>query len=75
MLRKLYKAMVLAQAASAANRTAAYLTDRQLQEWGYTRSTFAAEMVAQVQTELDAADKAKVVNAGHQPVAFSQLPA
>jgi len=46
-----------------------------LQEWGYTRSTFAAAMVAQVQTELDAADKAKVVNAGYQPVAFSQLPA
>ncbi len=75
MLRKLYKAMVLAQAASAANRTAAYLTDRQLQDWGYTRGSFAAVMVAQVKAELDAADKAKVVNAGHQPVAFSQLPA
>ena len=75
MLRKIYKAMVLAQSASAANRTAAYLTDRQLQDWGYTRGSFAAVMVAQVKAELDAADKAKVVNAGHQPVAFSQLPA
>ena len=75
MLRKIYKAMVLAQSASAANRTAAYLTDRQLQEWGYTRSTFAAAMVAQFQTELDAADTAKAANADYQPVAFSQLPA
>ena len=75
MLRKIYKAMVLAQSASAANRTAAYLTDRQLLEWGYTRSTFAAEMVAQVKAELDAADTAKAANADYQPVAFSQLPA
>ena len=75
MLRKIFKAMVLAQSASAANRTAAYLTDRQLQDWGYTRSTFAAEMVAQVKAELDAADTAKAANADYQPVAFSQLPA
>ena len=75
MLRKIYKAMVLAQSASAANRTAAYLTDRQLQDWGYTRSTFAAEMVAQVKAELDAADTAKAANADYQPVTFSQLPA
>tara|TARA_B110000971_G_scaffold41592_1_gene40882 strand:+ start:1038 stop:1307 length:270 start_codon:yes stop_codon:yes gene_type:complete len=75
MLRKLYKAMVLAQAASAANRTAAYLTDHQLQDWGYTRSTFAAETVAQIKAELDAVDQAKVTKSGYQSVAFSQLPA
>ena len=75
MLRKIYKAMVLAQSASAANRTVAYLTDRQLQEWGYTRGTFAAETVAQIKAELDAVDQAKVANTGYQSVAFSQLPA
>jgi hypothetical protein len=75
MLRKIYKAMVLAQSASAANRTAAYLTDRQLQDWGYTRGSFAAVMVAQVKAELDAADTAKAANADYEPVAFSQLPA
>ena len=75
MLRKIYKAMVLAQSASAANRTAAYLTDRQLQDWGYTRGSFAAVMVAQVKAELDAADTAKAANADYQPVAFSQLSA
>ena len=75
MLKKIYRAMVLAQAASAANRTAAYLTDHQLQDWGYTRSTFAAETVAQIKAELDAVDQAKVANTGYQSVAFSQLPA
>ena len=75
MLRKIFKAMVLAQSASAANRTAAYLTDRQLQEWGYTRGTFAAETVAKIKAELDAVDQAKVANTGYQSVAFSQLPA
>jgi hypothetical protein len=75
MLRKLYKAMVLAQAASAANRTAAYLTDHQLQDWGYTRGSFAAETVAQIKAELDAVDQAKVTKSGYQSVAFSQLPA
>jgi hypothetical protein len=32
-------------------------------------------MVAQVEAEFDAADKAQAANAGFQPVTFSQLPA
>ncbi|MDA9240426.1 hypothetical protein N9P31_02060 [bacterium] len=75
MLKKIYRAMVLAQASSAANRTAAYLSDHQLNDWGYTRGSFAAAMVAQVEAEFDAADKAQAANAGFQPVTFSQLPA
>ena len=67
--------MVLAQASSAANRTAAYLTDHQLQDWGYTRGPFAAFMVAQVKADFDTADQAKAANAGYQPVTFSELPA
>ena len=67
--------MVLAQASSAANRTAAYLTDHQLQDWGYTRGPFAAVMVAQVKADFDAADKAHAANVGFQPIAFSELPA
>jgi|TARA_B110000305_G_scaffold4043_1_gene3948 hypothetical protein len=67
--------MVLAQASSAANRTAAYLTDHQLQDWGYTRGPFAAVMVAQVKADFDTADQAKAANAGYQPVTFSELPA
>ena len=75
MLKKIYKAMVLAQASSAANRTAAYLSDNQLHDWGYTRGSFAAAMVAQVKADFDAADKAEAANDGFQPVAFSELPA
>ena len=67
--------MVLAQASTAANRTAAYLTDHQLQDWGYTRGPFAAVMVAQVKADFDTADQAKAANAGYQPVTFSELPA
>ena len=67
--------MVLAQASSVANRTAAYLTDHQLQDWGYTRGPFAAVMVAQVKVDFDTADQAKAANAGYQPVTFSELPA
>jgi hypothetical protein len=64
----------LVHASSAANRTAAYLSDHQLNDWGYTRGSFAAAMVAQVEAEFDAADKAQAANAGFQPVTFSQLP-
>jgi hypothetical protein len=75
MLTKIYRAIMLAQASSAANRTAAYLSDHQLNDWGYTRGSFAAAMVAQVKADFDAADKAQAASAGFQPVTFSQLPA
>jgi hypothetical protein len=75
MLTKIYRAIMLAQASSAANRTAAYLSDHQLNDWGYTRGSFAAAMVAQVKADFDAADKAQASSAGFQPVTFSQLPA
>ena len=75
MLTKIYRAIILAQASSAANRTAAYLSDHQLQDWGYTRGSFAAAMVAQVKADFDSADKAQVANDGFQPMPFSELPA
>jgi hypothetical protein len=75
MLTKIYRAIILSQASSAANRTAAYLSDHQLSDWGYTRGSFAAAVVAQVKADFDAADNAQAANAGFQPVAFSELPA
>ena len=75
MLTKIYRAIMLAQASNAANRTAVYFSDYQLNDWGYTRGSFAAAMVAQVEAEFDAADKAQAANAGFQAVAFSELPA
>ena len=75
MLTKIYRAIILAQASSAANRIAAYLSDRQLHDWGYTRGSFAAAMVAQVKADFDVADKARAANVWFQPIAFSKLPA
>jgi len=46
-----------------------------LNDWGYTRGSFAAAMVAQVKADFDSADKAQAANAGFQAVAFSELPA
>ena len=75
MLTKIYRAIMLVQASSAANRTAAYLSDRQLSDWGYTRGSFSAAVVAQVKADFDAADNAQAANARFQPIAFSKLPA
>jgi uncharacterized protein YjiS (DUF1127 family) len=59
MLRKIYRAMALAQAASAANQMLLHVSDRQLDDIGISRETFAAEMKAKVQAEFDAQDAAK----------------
>jgi hypothetical protein len=75
MLTKIYRAIMLAQASNAANRTAAYFSDYQLHDWGYTRGSFAAAMVAQVKADFDAADKVQAASAGFHPVTFSELPA
>ena len=59
MLRKIYRAMALAQAASAANQMLLHVSDRQLEDIGVSKETFAAEMQAKLQAEFDAADAAK----------------
>jgi uncharacterized protein YjiS (DUF1127 family) len=59
MLRKIYRAMALAQAASAANQMLLHVSDRQLDDMGISRETFAAEMKAKVQAGFDAQDAAK----------------
>ena len=59
MLRKIYRAMALAQAASAANQMLLHVSDRQLDDMGISRATFAAEMQAKVQAEFDDQDAAK----------------
>ena len=59
MLRKIYRAMALAQAASAANQMLLHVSDRQLDDMGISRATFVAEMQAKVQAEFDAQDAAQ----------------
>ena len=56
MFKKLYKAMILSRAASAANETLKTLSDRQLDDMGLSRATFVSEIVNSVRNDLDAAE-------------------
>ena len=53
MFKKLYKAMILSRAASAANETLKTLSDRQLDDMGLSRTTFVSEIVNSVRKDLD----------------------
>ena len=57
MLKKLFKAMILGRAASAANQTLKTLSDRQLNDMGLSRTTFVSEIVNSVMKDLDKAEK------------------
>ena len=56
MFKKLYKAMILSRAASAANETLKTLSDRQLDDMGLSRATFVSEIVNSVRKDLDTAE-------------------
>ena len=51
--------MFVAGQASAAMQALQYMSDRQLEDIGFTRETFVEQMKANVLTELDAADAEK----------------
>ena len=55
MLKKLFRAMILSRAASAANQTLKTLSDRQLDDMGLSRTTFVSEIVSSVRKDLDTA--------------------
>ena len=59
MLKRLFNAMFVARQASAAMQALQYMSDRQLEDIGFTRETFVEQMKANVLTELDAADAEK----------------
>ena len=56
MLRQLFKSMVVARQASAAIEALKYMTDRDLEDIGFTRATYVEQIKARVLAELDAAD-------------------
>ena len=56
MLRQLFKSMVVALQASAAIEALKYMTDRDLEDIGFTRATYVEQIKARVLAELDAAD-------------------
>ena len=57
MLRRIYRAIILAQAASAANRTLVTMSDRILDDIGQSRDSFAKNVVESVRKELDREDR------------------
>ena len=59
MLRQIFKSLIVARQASAAFETLSRLSDRQLQDIGFTRATYVDEIKAQVLAEMDAADEKK----------------
>ena len=59
MLKRLFRAMIVARQASAAMHALQYMSDRQLEDIGFTRETFVQQAKANVLAELDAADAEK----------------
>jgi hypothetical protein len=56
MLKRFFNAMIVARQASAAMQALQYISDRQLEDIGFTRETFVKQIKANVLAELDAAD-------------------
>ena len=54
MFKKMLKAIMLAQAASAARKTLRYLSDRDLDDMGLSRSTFVDGVVESVKADIEA---------------------
>ena len=56
MFKRLFRAMVLARQTSAAMQALQYMSDRQLEDIGFTRKTFIEQIKANILAELDAAN-------------------
>ena len=54
MIKKIIRTIMLAQAASAARKTLRYLSDRDLEDMGLSRSTFVDGVVESVRADIDA---------------------
>jgi uncharacterized protein YjiS (DUF1127 family) len=59
MLKRFFNAMIVARQESAAMQALQYMSDRQLEDIGFTRETFVEQIKANILTELDAADAEK----------------
>ena len=54
MFKKILKTIMLARAASAARKTLRYLSDRDLDDMGLSRSTFVDGVVESVKADIEA---------------------
>ena len=59
MFKRLFSAIIVARQASAAMQALQYMSDRQLEDIGFTRETFVEQVKASVLAELDAAGAEK----------------
>jgi hypothetical protein len=67
MLKRFFNAMIVARQASAAMQALQYISDRQLEDIGFTRETFVKQIKANVLAELDTADAEKAQAAPVNP--------
>ena len=67
MFKRLFRATIVARQASAAMQALQYMSDRQLEDIGFTRETFVEQIKANVLDELDAADAEKSQSAPVNP--------
>ena len=58
MFRNFFNALIVARQATAARQVMDYMSDSQLKDLGYDRSTFVAAQMAIMVAELAAKDKA-----------------
>ena len=65
MFKKMLKTIMLAQAASAARKTLRYLSDRDLDDMGLSRSTFVDGVVESVKADIES-------NVKDQPISPNQ---
>ena len=54
MFKKILRTIMLAQAASAARKTLRYLSDRDLDDMGLSRSTFVDGVIESVKADIEA---------------------
>ena len=59
MFKRLFRAMIVARQASAAMQALQYMSDRQLEDIGFTRETFVEQIKANILDELYTADAEK----------------
>ena len=62
MFKKILKTIMLAQAASAARKTLRYLSDRDLDDMGLSRSTFVDGVVESVKADIEANVKDQLIS-------------
>ena len=74
MLRQLFKSMVVARQAYAAIETLNHMSDRQLEDIGFTRANYVEKIKASVLAELDAQDAAKALKAPFTCLIFDHYP-